>query len=543
MLQEKTIRYACKQAMNNIYSEGVTDVALIDKPFESIYYKKESPLRKIVIDLVTSRILKNSYEELKLGPLNHILIPKKQYADYRDCALVDILDETIYLTLVLSIARVIEKKRSPVKDNRVLSYRIRIDEKTGDIFNPSYTYDNFAKRIASLKESSSFNVLASCDIAHFYDRLNLHRLNSVLSSIPEIDPDIVNLINEVLLFWSNRNSYGLPVGSNASRILAEAELIEVDNYLVKHGVCFCRFVDDYKIFGSTAKEVDEGVSCLVKALRREGLFLNPSKTKLSDISNYSREERNKEHFLLNGRTTESNDKDTTRPRLIVTGYSGIIPLRFRSPSEVELDSLKRVDIDDLIKTLQKSPVINEGDYKTLLRAIHVKQRFDVLVNAVKLIDRTPQFIPYVVDFLIKHADSIDERYRAKISDYFENTLSEGDVLPYKLVALARLFSTSQFQNMQFVVNAYLNVSRSVSGEVGRLLLQSVGNRLSRLEALEIRDCANSVSGISELRMLAKVVLDNLPSDECRPFLKNLSIRTGDPFLKMMSKKGSKTSRK
>lgn len=93
--------------------------------------------------------------------------------------------------------------------------------------------------------------------------------------------------------------------------------------------------------------------------------------------------------------------------------------------------------------------------------------------------------------------------------------------------------------MRFVVDTYLNATKSVGGEAGRLFLQSAGDRLSRLEALKIRDCANSVSGISELRMLAHVVSNNLPPEECRPFLSNLSTRTGDPFLKKMSKDTNK----
>lgn len=102
MLSKNQINRACKHAMNNILSEGLTDVPLMNKAFESDFYRKDCDVRKEVIDIVTERIMSNNFDELKLNPLNHILIPKKKYADYRDCALVDILDETIYLTLVLS---------------------------------------------------------------------------------------------------------------------------------------------------------------------------------------------------------------------------------------------------------------------------------------------------------------------------------------------------------------------------------------------------------------------------------------------------------
>lgn len=533
MLSKTQINRACKHAMNNILSEGLTDVPLMNKAFESDFYRKDCDVRKEVIDIVTERIMSNDFDELKLNPLNHILIPKKKYADYRDCALVDILDETIYLTLVLSIARLIERNRVSKKNQQVLSYRISFDEKTGAIFDPTFTYTNFQKNVSSLKAKTKYNVMASCDIASFYDRLNLHRLNSVLTSLPNADEDIAYLIDKTLLFWSNSNSYGLPVGSNASRILAEAELIEVDNYLTRHNVSFCRFVDDYRIFGENAATVDEGLERLVKSLRREGLFLNPSKTKVDDISNYSIKENNLES--TGKAEPQSKEDNGSKPKLIVAGYSGTIPLKYKSPSETEKAELSTIDIDNLILTLRGSHTLNESDFKTLYRAISVQCRFDKLSEAVSLTSKSPQFIPYTVDFLIKHADSIQKEDRTRISAALKRDFSNKNAFPYKLVSLTKLFSTSQFEDMRFVVDTYLNATKGAGGEAGRLFLQSAGNRLSRLEALEIRDCANSVSGISELRMLAHVASNNLPPEECRPFLSNLSTRTNDPFLKEMSK--------
>lgn len=152
MLSKNQINRACKHAMNNILSEGLTDVPLMNKAFESDFYRKDCDVRKEVIDIVTERIMSNDFDELKLNPLNHILIPKKKYADYRDCALVDILDETIYLTLVLSIARLIERNRVSKKNQQVLSYRISFDEKTGAIFDPHLPIPIFKRMCPASKQ-------------------------------------------------------------------------------------------------------------------------------------------------------------------------------------------------------------------------------------------------------------------------------------------------------------------------------------------------------------------------------------------------------
>lgn len=75
-------------------------------------------------------------------------------------------------------------------------------------------------------------------------------------------------------FGADRDSYGLPVGSNASRILAEAALTEVDNYLISKNIDFCRFVDDYRIFAKDAFEAHSSLAILNRRLSQEGLFLN-----------------------------------------------------------------------------------------------------------------------------------------------------------------------------------------------------------------------------------------------------------------------------
>lgn len=52
------------------------------------------------------------------------------------------------------------------------------------IFNPKYTYTNFEKHARAEIKKKTVKVLVRCDIANFYDRLNLHRLESNLHSLP-----------------------------------------------------------------------------------------------------------------------------------------------------------------------------------------------------------------------------------------------------------------------------------------------------------------------------------------------------------------------
>lgn len=245
-------------------------------------------MKKSVASDITSKLdaVLNSnakFATLEFNKISYMLVPKKSFYDFRKCALIDIIDEIKYLSLVLLVASKIERKR--VSSNLAYSYRYKPNE-TGRLFDRKYNYSSFKNEYKKLSNMKKYKIIIECDIANFYDRLNLHRLNSTLLSFNDIDSKISNIIDELLLFWANRDSYGLPVGSNASRILAEAFLIEIDNYLLSNNIRFCRFVDDYRFFATNVSEANKILSIFVEILSKHGLSINSSKTKISDISNY-----------------------------------------------------------------------------------------------------------------------------------------------------------------------------------------------------------------------------------------------------------------
>lgn len=517
------IKIACSRALNNLVYEGVSDVALLERPFETHILKDSdarNELRKELID----RICQNKFEALKLKPIKHILIPKKTLADYRNCSIVDVVDEAIYLSLVLSIARQIEKHRIRCSKKTVFSYRLKIDEDSGRLFDPDYSYQSFNLEASRRKHASANKVMVSCDIASYYDRLNLHRLNSTLLSLDGVDDDIANLIDKLLLFWSGRNSYGLPVGSNASRILAEAELIEVDNYLIQHGVSFCRYVDDYRIFGKDAVSANKDLELLVYALNREGLFLNSGKTRIEDISMVGNPDEIPPEPNLTPEERHREDR-----RLIFSGYSGLIPLKYRKPSSSEMEKLLEVDIEALLEESIDSVLLDSKQFRTLIKAAEAQERFDRIVEIVSLTERCPQFIPYVVDFAIKAGSCFSVNARNSIGDYFQDILLSNETPEYIRASLSRLYSFPEFERIHLLVQTYLHLEKSAGSYLGRVILERIAGKTTRLETLELRDCGGTTD-INELRALARVIAKGLPGPEAKPYLKNLGIHYDDFFI-------------
>lgn len=124
-MKRKDIRNIVKLAIDNIIVEGCTDVSTFGRPFELNLLKNDETKNKIIEEVVSAidSILNSnsSFETLKINKISHMLVPKKTFYDFRKCALIDIVDEIKYLSLVLLIANKIEKKR--VSDKIAFSYR------------------------------------------------------------------------------------------------------------------------------------------------------------------------------------------------------------------------------------------------------------------------------------------------------------------------------------------------------------------------------------------------------------------------------------
>lgn len=517
MYKEKEILEACNTAINNIIKEGTTDVELFKKPFE-IKLLENNEIRQEIIENVAKSIKKCNFEELKISKIGHVLVPKKNLCDYRKCAWIDVIDEIKYLTLVLLMAKDIEVARDNKSNKKVFSYRLKTKGNNGYIFDNEYNYTSFRNRIAEKSKMKNKRIVVECDISNFYDRLNLHRLESVLLSIEKIDKDAIKLLNEILLFWSNRDSYGLPVGSNASRILAEAALIEIDNYLISKNIDFCRFVDDYRIFAKSASEAHKNLAILVERLNKEGLFLNFSKTNIKElIKNDDKQKQEKK---------EDKNFNVDVFNKIIRGYSGLIPLKFRELSDSEKNKFTNEDENENILKLKDTLLINPKEFIVTIKIIVAKEKYDRLSEISEIIDRFPQFIPYYVDILIKYASKIPRNTINKIRNNMSKWITEDEIPEYIKVYVIRLFSIDEFKDKEIVFRAFRNLKRNAGDYIGRTILECLENDLNRGEVIEIRDYYTRAD-IWEKREILKIVQKKLSVGEIRPFLKDIKLHSQD----------------
>lgn len=537
MIQNKV--KASELAILNIYTEGLTDI--FDRPFEVDLLKSDAFKKELSREVVSC--LKNfNLNEFNIGQIEHILLPKKEFYDFRRCALIQPLDTIKYTTLVLLIATIIEKKRIKVEEGRVFSYRF--NPENGYLFDKNYNFTSFRKKVSDKSRDPNVNILVSCDISNFYDRLNLHRLESILITLNSTEddyPKIVKLINQTLLFWANRDSYGIPVGGNASRILAEAALIEVDNYLVSKNIDFIRYVDDYRLFAPDAMVANKWLSMLINKLSQEGLFINTGKTNFKDVS--IKEELQEEDQkvvnmendeLENKKIEDSDEKEddekNNRP-MIISGYSGIIPRKFRIPNETETEEIKsNVNIDELVEKLKSSQMFEINDFKLLIKSIILFERYEYFEGIVQTLRKLPQLTPYFIDVLIKYKGKIKSASVKKISSEFSKWLK--DELPdYLIIEIAKLLGCNEYKNYKLLFEYFSNLKRNSNSYIARKLLDSLESGLDRIMILEIKSFYSRSTAWEKRQITNMIKNSKLFEDEKNPILKNIGMETRDLFEK------------
>lgn len=525
------IAKAVSLAIGNVLKEGLTDifprpdeVDLLRNPFFAAEIGKQ----------VETRLKANSLAALKVHPIQHVLFPKKDPFDFRRAALMQPFDTIASLALVISIADVVERHRPQAAKNRVFSYRFKPSD--GLLFNPEYTFTSFEQHVRERMRAPRTKVLVKCDIASFYDRLNLHRLESTLLGLP-IDQNRVRLINELLLFWANRDSYSLPIGGNASRILAEAALISVDDYLISHGINFCRFVDDYRFFAPDTKSAHAWLTLFVERLFLEGLSINPAKTSLEDVS-----ERNSE-LLPVPRAPDPIPKRELGPVRLIVGYTGTIPTKFRELSDREVAELKEENLGDAFLAIQSSIVIVPDDVRRLLRILVARAEFSKLSMLPDVLERFPQFTPMIVDLLIKKSAETPDSTRTELQTYFIGKLDAPERIPeYLLIAIVRLLGANGYESKTPLLELFRNLKRNAGSFIGRCVIDALRGLATRNDVLEIRQYFNRAD-TWERRAIIRLVDQNLSDGEKRPWLKNVKIHMADDLFAIESFEPKKEAKK
>jgi hypothetical protein len=504
-----------------IFARSVESLVLDQKPDE---FRQEAQERAI-------RFLKAAdLHREKIGPPRRGLVAKDQNS-FRQVAWFDPFEAVKYLAVAYLLFDRIEAARIPKAEGIINSHRL--SDNDNQIFDARFGYDSFRDASSELSKSRTGQWKVVTDISNFFDRVGIHHLENTLKEIG-CDQQHTTLLRDILEFWADgRRSHGIPVGSDASRIVSEAALLHVDRRLRDKGIVFVRYVDDFRIFAKTRAEALKTIEVLTSLLWEEGLALNTRKTgvfRIVDADELTTQIANQfaggEHEKI-----DINEKIEIKRAIRVSGRSTIARF-YREPGKEALLKIKAIPKDVVTRDFENASDADVEQQIKLVVKYFVYADQDVSLLKL-LLDRKITAIFYIADALVKEAEHFTPERCDEIKDAVygaEDWLQ--CAYPLQMPVL-RLSAHPAFRDPRFV----RSLVESHHSSEGMLLYReaiSIGypclNR-TQIRTLAVQRFWEVPDFVQRAIYFATMQSAEIDGDEKRPLLKNMKQGLDDWFIR------------
>ncbi|MDP1707694.1 MAG: RNA-directed DNA polymerase [Gammaproteobacteria bacterium] len=205
---------------------------------------------------------------------------------------IEPLDSLIYTALAKTVAPAVETARA----NPEVACSYRISESDTSFFTDGSGFNVYRERCENL--SKTYQYVLSTDISDFYNKIYLHRLQNAIQSATDTPTGISKRIEYFLTALNTRASQGIPVGPAASIIMAEATLIDADQFIDGRGFEHVRYVDDFRIFGNSQQDLQSLLQDFsVYMHENQRLSLSAEKTYIISSDDFLNKELNNQYQL------------------------------------------------------------------------------------------------------------------------------------------------------------------------------------------------------------------------------------------------------
>lgn len=296
------------------------------------------------------------------------------------------IDSIVYAALAKTVAPAVEAART----NPEVACSYRISESDTSFFADGSGFHVYRTRCENL--SKVFPFVLSADISDFYNKIYLHRLQNAIQSATDIPAGISNRIEYFLTTLNTKASQGIPVGPAASIIMAEATLIDADQFIYGRAFEHVRYVDDFRIFGNSYQELQALLQDFCVYLHEnQRLSLSPEKTRISKSQDFVRLELNNQYQLEKLEILEEIE--------VVNRYS----LEVEDVDLAVMDNAGEILLDALTR-ITKFEALDLGVIRAIVRRARAHGIKDIAEN---LLDNIEFFAPAVNDIAL-YLDSVTD---------------------------------------------------------------------------------------------------------------------------------------
>jgi hypothetical protein len=363
----------------------------------------------------------------------------KQRVLIRPVHLLDPIDSIVYTGLVFRLAPSIEARRAVYQSERVHSFHYNAEAAGEETLTSNWD----AHRVRLSARCEEFTYMATTDIVDFFPRVYLHRLQNSLDALTG-DRNGVDALMRIVQGWSGGTSYGIPTGPLASNLLAEALLVEVDEYLLSCDVEFVRWVDDYFIFGDSEENVIAGMFRLGERLdQTQGLSLNSAKTRLQRASSYAKDVLNRADPVEEWRQSIVND--------ILGGVSWYNETAIEQLTEEQREAIDAVDARAMLETALQADLVDLKGVRIVLSFLAAFQRpeiVDLVIDNLSRLSPLSEGVSRLLDALADVEEADHTSIGRRVIDY----ISSGAFVPdYQTMWLLDPFTKSaKWGNLTFL---------------------------------------------------------------------------------------------
>jgi hypothetical protein len=470
---------------------GFISFGWLPRPFEADLLLDDPTLVGDVAMRAAEVISRPKFDLNDFSKLELVATPKLKHGDRRIWAIAEPQDAVAYLALAVLAAPLIEARRIPSNDNVVHSWRFSAGRHR--LFDEKYTLASFGAAARRRAEAGGFVV--NCDLANCYGNLGGERIATALEhcGVPGWQ---VDYISQLLNFWRLEDSPGLPVGPNASRILAESVLLQIDDRLRDAGIEYVRYVDDFRLFAADETGAHQALEAVSDAAASQGLTLNADKT-----------------MILNFAEATADDDPQSKAlkhqyQLLVQagtdGFNDGLPLSTKRAEAGEIRALRgahdAAEAGSFLQTEIASPLTLA---RAIRRAIYAEDG-DFLRMLPQLMARYPEIIAYACSALTPASDLVAADVRDHLRVELASMMLDPATPDFAAVRLIEVLSHPDFRDRttleRFVkVRAYK--PRGVAFRAALDALRNTGGVLP-----ELIDCFEEMDGWGRRALLADPML-------------------------------------
>lgn len=388
-------------------------------------------------EAIAERVSALTVGEYRPGTALEFLTPKSSMG-YRISHQLSAADSLIYLASLIECAPALEGSRLPEEEGSAFSYRFQ----EGDgprLFTQGASYHDWIIKLTTFAESdepfASDPLVIVTDISDFYQRIYFHRIENVFSDAGADDRSF-RLIKKLLQSVRALQSFGIPVGSAASRLIAESVLSDTDKFLRDKGLRFTRFVDDFRIIVSDEKEAHSFLCQLAEHLMTtEGLSLNASKTYFDRAASV----RKSSQVRLDDVFTNKHMREFENYLRLTYGDDDLS----EDEDEDDVADSMFLDANDLvgkIKELDEYGAKDMSIFKAILKAIRIVGGVDPSL----LLEHYSQFLYFIPREFCLALSKMDKDSNEKVVSAKETMLKLLSQSPFRDLQLARYWILDLF---------------------------------------------------------------------------------------------------